>query len=197
MELGKESHEMVDLDDEPDQEKRIEKLRAELGELGGTLSESSDMPADLEEEFLKQVLAFETAEPSTVLQWLENAGLEVPPPDQLDDEQLHAKLWEMIKRMASLGAYLHSTNHLSDRELYSYLFNEGLREDAVLFPDDPSYVYGLDLLGSGGDEDMRLYMKYFAEDEYRKQWATDFPDFEMPLHEDPPFDRDEHLPKPP
>ena len=42
-------------------------------------------PAELEEEFLKQVLEFETAESSTLLQWLENAGVEVPPPDQLDE----------------------------------------------------------------------------------------------------------------
>ena len=188
---------MTDFDDEPDQDKRIEKLRSELEKLGGGVSQHPELSADLEEEFLKHILAFETAEPTTLLQWLENAGLEVPPPDQLDDAQLNAKLWEVLNRMASLGAYLHNTSHLSDRELYSYLFDEGLREDAVLFPENPSYVYSLDLLSSGSDEDMRLYMKYFADDEYRKRWATDFPDFEMPLHEDPPFDRDEHLPKPP
>ncbi len=186
---------MTDFDDEPDQDKRIEKLRSELEKLGGGVSQHPELSADLEEAFLKHILAFETAEPTTLLQWLENAGLEVPPPDQLDDTQLNARLWEVINRMASLGAYLHNTNHLSDRELYAYLFDEGLREDAVLFPEDPSYVYGLDLLGSGSDEDMQLYMKYFADNEYRKEWATDFPDFEMPLHEDPPFDRDKNLPK--
>ena len=73
----------------------------------------------MEEEFLKHILAFETAEPTSLLQWLENAGQDVPPPDELDDAQLHAKLWEVINRMASLGAYLHNTNHLSDRELYA------------------------------------------------------------------------------
>jgi len=186
---------MTDFDDEPDQDKRIEKLRSELEKLGGGVSQHPELSADLEEAFLKHILAFETAEPTTLLHWLENAGLEVPPTYLLDDAQLKAKLWEVINRMASLGAYLHNTNHLSDRELYAYLFDEGLREDAVLFPEDPSYVYGLDLLGSGSDEDMQLYMKYFADNEYRQQWATDFPDFEMPLHEDPPFDRDKNLPK--
>src|SRR5713226_9162801 len=156
---------MTDFDDEPDQDKRIEKLRSELERLGGGVSQHPELSADLEEAFLKHILAFETAEPTTLLEWLENAGLEVPPSDQLDDAQLNAKLWEVINRMASLGAYLHNTNHLSDRELYAYLFDEGLREDAVLFPEDPSYVYGLDLLGSGSDEDMQLYMKYFADDE--------------------------------
>jgi hypothetical protein len=186
---------MADFDEEPDQDKRIEKLRSELERLGGEVSQHPDLPGDLEEAFLKQILAFETTESSSLLQWVENAGLHVPPPHQLDDAQLSAKLWEVINRLASLGAYLHNTNHLSDRELYSFLFEEGLGEDAVLFPEDPSYVYTLDILGSGSDEDMQLYMKYFADEEYRKQWASDFPDFAMPAHEDPPFDRDKDLPK--
>src|SRR5438128_6797506 len=109
---------MIDFDDEPDQEKRIEKLRAELQELG-EISHESDLPADMEEEFLKHILEFETAEQLTLMQWLENAGIEVPAPEELTDELLSDKLWEVINRMASLGAYLHNTNHLSDRKLYS------------------------------------------------------------------------------
>jgi len=128
---------IVDFDEEPNQEKRIEKLRLDLEKLGGGGSQHPELPADLEEEFLKHTLAFETTEPSSLLDWLENAGMEVPAPDQLNDAQLSPKLWEVINRMASLGAYLHNTNHLSDRELYSYLFEEGLREDAVLFPEKP------------------------------------------------------------
>src|SRR5215813_5027509 len=119
---------MIDFDDEPDQEKRIGQLRAELEKLGGgEMSHESDLPADLEEQFLKHILEFETAEQLTLLQWLENAGLEVPAPDNLTDEVLTAKLWEIINRMASLGAYLHHTNHLSDRELYAYLYHEAFR----------------------------------------------------------------------
>jgi len=74
---------MVDFDEEPDQEKRIERLRSELEKLGGGVSQHPELPADLEEEFLKHILAFETAEPSSLLDWLENGGMEVPAPDQL------------------------------------------------------------------------------------------------------------------
>jgi len=189
---------MIDFDDEPDQEKRIEKLRAELEKLGPSeMMQASDLPADLEEQFLKHIIDFETAEQMTLMQWLENAGLEIPAPAELSDEMLHAKLWEIIKGMASLGAYLHNTNHLSDRELYSYLHDDGLREPTVLFPENPGFVYGIDILGSGSDEDMQEYMRYFADEEYRQQWAKDFPDFEMPPREQPPFDRDKDLPKSP
>ena len=188
---------MIDFDDEPDQEKRIEKLRGKLQELGDEISHESDLPADMEEEFLKHILAFETAEQQSLMQWLENAGLEIPPPEQLADELLPPKLWEVISRMASLGAYLHNTNHLSDRELYSYLYYDALPEPTVLFPENPGFVYGIDLLGSGSDEDTALYMRYFADDEYRQSWAKDFPDFVMPPRETPPFDRDKDLPKSP
>lgn len=188
---------MVNLDNEPDQEKRIEQLRDELQKLGGEISHESDLPGDMEEEFLKHILAFETAEQLSLLQWLENAGLEIPPPEDLNDEGLSLKLWEVIQRMASLGAYLHNTNHLSDRALYSYLYHDGLREPTVLFPENPGFVYGLDVLGSGSDEDTTLYMRYYADDEYREQWSRDFPDFEMPPRESPPYDRDKNLPKSP
>jgi hypothetical protein len=98
--------------------------------------------------------------------------------------------------MATLGAYVHSTNHLSDRELYSYLFNDGLREDTVLFPEDASFAHHLDLVSSGSEEDIFLWMKYYADEETRQHWLTSFPDYEMPSHEDPPFKRDQDLPKP-
>ena len=188
---------MTDFADQANQEKRIEKLRAELQRLGGDISHGSDLPADLEEEFLKHILEFETADQITLRQWLENAGLEVPAPDELSDEQLGPKLWEVISRMASLGAYLHNTDHLSDRDLYVYLYHDALSEPTVLFPENPGFVYGIDLLGSGSDEDTELYMRYFADEEYRQRFAKDFPDFQMPPRENPPFDRDKDLPKSP
>ena len=184
-------------DEEPDQEKRIAKLRQELEKLGGSTVSLESMPADMEEEFLRHVLEYETAEPISLFRLLENAGLEIPAPDQVDDVSLTAKLQELIQRMATLGAYLLHTNHLSDRELYEYLYQDGLREEAILFPENPSYAYMIDLTGSGSDEDNLIYLKYYADEEHRKQWALDWPDDPIPEHEDPPFDRDSSLPQSP
>src|SRR5688500_368021 len=108
--------------DEPDQEERIAKLRAELEKLGGSTSSLESMPADMEEEFLRHVLEYETAEPISLFRLIENSGLQIPAPDALDKDSLRPKLKEIIERMASLGAYLLHTNHLSDRELYDYLY---------------------------------------------------------------------------
>jgi hypothetical protein len=146
--------------DEPSQEERIAKLRAELEKLGGTTTTLDSMPADMEEEFLRHVLEYEKAEPISLLRLLENSGMEVPAPDTLDKDDLRVKLKELIEQMASLGAYLLHTDHLSDRELYEYLYNEGLREEAVLFPENPSYDYMIDLSGSGSDGENHTYLKY-------------------------------------
>ena len=183
------------IDDEPDQEKRIEKLRDEVRKLGGVFSTEVEMPSDLEEEFLKHILEYEHAQPITLLQLLKNAGLNPPAPDVLDDGELTTKLWEVIERMSSLGAYLLHTDHLSDRELYTYLYSDGLREEAMLFPEDPNFVYTIDLTGSGSEEDNQIYFRYYADDEYREQWAKDWPNDQMPPREAPPYARDLRLPQ--
>ena len=183
--------------EEPDQEQRIAKLREEIKKLGGNTMSIEDMPADMEEEFLRHVLEYETAEPIGLFRLLENSGLNLPVPSSLTDDDLTPKLKETIERMSSLGAYLLHTNHLSDRELYEYLYNDGLREEAVLFPENPSYAYMIDLTGSGSEEDNQIYLKYYADAEHRIQWALDWPDDIIPDHEDPPFDRDRHLPQSP
>ena len=187
----------IEFADEPSQEERINKLRAELEKLGGSTSTLESMPADMEEEFLRHVLEYETAEQVSLLRLLENSGLEVPPPESLDDNALKIKLKDIIDRMASVGSYLLHTNHLSDRDLYEYLYHEALREETVLFPENPSYAYMIDLTGSGSEDDNQAYLKYYADEEYRRQWADDWPDDRMPEHEDPPFDRDRFLPQSP
>jgi hypothetical protein len=187
----------IEFADEPSQEERINKLRAELEKLGGNTSTLDSMPADMEEEFLRHVLEYETAEQISLLRLLENSGLEVLAPETLDDDALKIKLKEIIDRMASLGSYLLHTNHLSDRDLYEYLYHDGLREETVLFPENPSYAYMLDLTGSGSEDDNQIYLKYYADEQYRRQWAHDWPDDPMPEHEEPPFDRDRFLPQSP
>ena len=187
----------IEFADEPSQEERINKLRAELEKIGGNTSTLESMPADMEEEFLRHVLEYETAEQISLLRLLGNSGLEVLPPESLDDDALKIKLKEMIDRMASVGAYVLHTNHLSDRDLYEYLYHNALREETVLFPENPSYAYMIDLTGSGSEDDNQTYLKYYADEEYRRQWAHDWPDDRMPEHEDPPFDRDRFLPQSP
>ena len=184
-------------EDDPTQEERIAKLRAELEQRGGSTISLESMPADIEEEFLRHVLEYETAEALTLYDQLKRSGPEVLSPDQLDDTTLTGDLPILIQRLATLGVYLIHTNHLSDRQLYEYLYHDGLREEAILYPDNPTYAYIIDLTGSGSDEDNQIYLKHYADEQYRNDWAHDWPDDPMPAHEDPPFNRDSSLPQSP
>lgn len=179
-----------------DQDERIANLRSEIEKIGGTAISLDTMPADMEEEFLRQVLEYETAEPITLMRTLENMGYQMPAPDTLDDSHIDARLGEALSKMATIGVYVKHTDHLTSRELYVYLFTDGLREEAILFPDNPGYSYIIDLTGSGSDADNQTWLKHYASEDNRQRWAQDWPDDHIPAHEDPPYSRDAHLPRP-
>ena len=182
-----------------DRQTRIEKLKQKAKELtGGQMASftSDDCPSATEEKFWEYVVAFEQAQWITPFAMLVDGGLLLPPPDELDDARLTAKLWEVINGLALLGAYLHNTNHLSDRELYEYLWTDALREETVLQPDNPDFACHIDLIGSGSEEDNFLSLRYYADEEERRWWSEEWPDEVLPNHEQPPFDRDRHLPTP-
>lgn len=140
------------------------------------------------------ITAFEEAEWVTAFDVLAQGGLELPHPDELDNSQLAAKLWEVIRSLAMLRMFLYNTNHLSDRELYEELWHELLREEGPLLPFSSDTACHIDLVGSGSEKDVELYLRYYADEETRRDWAKDWPDDLMPVHEAPSFDRDRYLP---
>jgi hypothetical protein len=182
---------------EEDTKSRIRKLKKKVEALTGEPMVSAgrrNLPLEIEEQFWEQVLEFEQARPVSPFEMLVKGGAALTPPNQLDDAQLSAKLWELIHAMALLGIFLHSTNHVTDRELYEHLWKDSLREPTFLQPSNPDYACHIDLVSSGSEEDNFLYMKYYADEEVRRCWRRDFPEYVMPEHTDPPFDRDRHLP---
>ena len=178
----------------------IEGMKERITAISGSPSNtfvSPDCPDEIAEKFLQQVLAFEDAEEKPLSDALAASGITLPPAAELDDRQLRDKLWEVIRAMSLYGHYLHNTDHLSDRELYTRLITEILPEPTTLLPQQSEFCGHIDLVGSGSDEDIQLYLKYYADEEAREQWGEDWPDDEIPPHEDPPYDRDRHLPKGP
>jgi hypothetical protein len=155
-----------------------------------------DYPAEMEEAFWKHVVDYEEAPWTTHFQQLENAGVSLPPPDSLNDEELTAKLWDIIQKLALLHVFIEQTDHLSDRELYTHLWSDALREETKAMPLVAGSAYHIQLLSSGSEDDNQLYLKYYADDDWRRQWHEEWPDDPIPAHVDPPYDRDRLLPKP-
>jgi hypothetical protein len=142
--------------------------------------------------------AFEEQE-ENLFDALTEAGVSLPPPDDLDDSQVTAKLWEVIDAMALRRNFVYNTDHLSDRQLYAELWNDVLREPFVPMPvpeDIGQGCFFIDMVGSGSEEHLFLQLKHYADEEYRRIWLEDWPDDPMPDHEDPPYDRDRLLPQP-
>lgn len=124
---------------------------------------------------------------------LRNNGLSIPDERELDDESLHAKLWEIINAMDAIGMILESTDHLSDRELYRYLVTDALREETVLPTPGGGGAWHISPIGGCSDEDNEIYLRYYADDDTRKRWQHDF-GAALPPKEKPPYDRDRLLP---
>lgn len=156
---------------------------------------AEDDPDDLEATFLKYIAAYEQVEPRSLFVVLSEAGVALPPLDELDESQVSAKLRDVINALALLGTFLHHTDHLSDRQLYEELWSEILHEPTVLMPDNPDFACHIDMVGSGSEEHILLYLKYYADEEARRNWQEDWPEDPLPEHEDPPYNRDCLLPQ--
>ena len=190
--------------DDPDDPEKGSKMRSrELAPEDGGADEgempfifSDQCPPEIAAQFQQSVAAYEQSLWTTRFQLLEEAGSELPPPESMNDRQLTAKLWEVIEELAQLRVFLSQTDHLSDRELYASLWHDVLRESCKDMPVSEFSAWHLDMLGSGSEEDIRLHLKYYADEDERQHWLASFPDDPMPEHEDPPYDRDRRLPQP-
>ena len=179
-------------------EERIEALKRRANELAGgqmQVESMDDLPEETEETFWNYVVEYEEAPWTTNFQQLENAGVSLPPPESLNDAELTAKLWEVIQKLALLHVYIEQTDHLSDRELYTHLWTDSLREETKAMAMAAGGAWHIQILGGCSEEDNQLYLKYYADEDWRRQWHKDFPSDPIPAHVDPPYDRDRLLPK--
>jgi len=139
---------------------------------------------------------YDEAPVATWLEQLSWRGYEPPAAPSLSDAQLAEELERLVRRLADMHVFLHRTDHLSDRELYTLLVEDLLSQEEKAFRIHPDVQHHLDILGGCSDEDIHLWLKHYADEDERAHWAKDFPEDEIPEHVPPPFDRDRHLPPP-
>lgn len=161
-----------------------------------SFDESGDCSTEVQEQFQKNIDAFEQAKWSQPFQILVGSGIFLPSPSELADTGLNAKLWEVISALALMGVYLEHTDHLNDRELYTLLWGDILLEEMAFQSGGMNLACHIDLIGSGNNEDSNIYLKYYADEDDRALWVKEFPDEPLPAQELLQFDRDRQLPKP-
>ena len=124
-------------------------------------------------------------------------GFEPLPPCAIDDFQLRGRLWEFIYALAARRFYLHNTNLLSDRQVYIWLYDQWLNHEVADIPPKAEWNCHANPAEYEPEGGTMTWLRYYADEETRNKWSIDFPDDEVPEHEDPPYDRDRWLPEPP
>ena len=139
---------------------------------------------------------FEKAELDTNFNRLVQRGVEMGPPAELDDSNLHAKLQEVLQTLGEMRCFLHDTDHLSDRELYTWLWTDGLREETP----DMAQLGGArhtSPIGSCTEEDIAVHLTSTMRT--RKNGSVGRKNFQttcLPPHCPLPYNRDKNLPRP-
>lgn len=178
-------------------EERISRLRKRLDELSGGEAlhfENENAPPEIIEKFLRDVVQYEE-EDMGLVPVVKLPPLEFPGLDDLSDKEVHDLLWQKIHELAARRIFLEQTDHLSDRELYEVLCSSEMRECSTQAI-GPNGAIHFDILGGYSNEDIELYLKYYADEVDRAFWMDDWPDDKLPPHEDPPYSRDCRLPTP-
>ena len=189
-------------DDEPSDEKAEDEsdplgLAAIDREIADAKKESSPDDAPPNPALEAQLRASEPDNWTPPAQKLVAENIPLLPPAEITDETLTPILWELLHNLALRGFYLSHSDHLSDRELYAELWERGLRDPAHLPGCNPRGGWFHDFLGSWGDDDMQLWLRYYASDQERAKHTKEYPKDNLPPKEKPISHRDWRLPKGP
>jgi hypothetical protein len=112
----------------------------------------------------------------TLHEWLADGGY-VPPANPPDD-RVSAELNTLLDRLADLGVVVEFADHLTDRELYSWLMDSG-HLNGHIAPLPESFIH-MSPIGGCSDEDNQVWLTYYATDQDRDEWKSQYPDETLP-----------------
>ena len=97
----------------------------------------------------------------------------------------------MVRKLFAKRIVLDFTDHLSDRELYRLIYRDILpaREKKLDYPNN--YLHW-DCTGGGGDSE--VWLRYYASEEERQEWAESY---RQPLPPRTPLPYPRNLPREP
>lgn len=146
---------------------------------------SDEIPTEVENDYLEGMLAWERAPVLPIAQWF-TPELTLPPPDRLDDEQLHEQLWDVVQRLYDRRIVLDFTDHLNDRQLYCLIYRDILPSPEKKVDLPTSYLHW-DCSDASGDPE--TWLRYYATPEERETWLEENDVAELPPSETVPFPR--------
>lgn len=143
-----------------------------------------EMPTQVENQFLRSMLAWERAPVLPIAAWF-NPPLNLPTPESLSDDALHDRLWDTIQRLFDKRIVLDFADHLNDRQLYTLILRDILPAEEKKIDSGDNYLHW-DCSQSDGDPE--TWLRYYATAEEREIWSLESLE-DLPPVETPPFPR--------
>lgn len=151
----------MDEDYDLSEEEKIEQenllLQSEIILRGGTIGDSNDIPPEIENQFLKNIIAFENAElkPLSEITGLKRA--DYPASSELTDNEIDQKLNVIVGFLEKNGITLGLVADVPNRIVYKYLVEDYLFDSGELYPVG---IGGMVIDGCSGDCPSCFQMDY-------------------------------------
>ena len=176
--------------------KPLDGVTCEFEETAGPPAGGSKVriPAGCDKEIYRKLLASETAPMSTNREWLRRRGWIFPEPAKLSGLQVKEELWRLIRALEKARLFIENTDHLSDAELYARLWHDVLDAEEPDLPRSKAEAWHWDLADPTAGHEVE-WLTYYASEDDREMWKEEYPDFDLPEHRDPPYERDDAMPK--
>ena len=141
---------------------RIAELEARVRDIAGGEAEFcyEDISPEVRRTELEDILAFESVGDGTSLfDGLQEHGLALPRPEQLDEEQCAQKAMAVLNELLHLRIILVGFEEMTARELYSTLWNQTLWEGCYVKKRNPGAITIIDVSHKMSRAEMLQWLK--------------------------------------
>jgi hypothetical protein len=142
------------------------------------------MTTQVENEYLASMLEWERAPILPISRWF-RPELRLPPPEELNDADLHVHLWDVIHKLYRKRVALDFTDHLSDRELFCLIRRDILPSLEKKIPRRNAFLHWQCIDAHDSPD---VWLRYYATQEEREGWAVES-GLDLPPSQAPPFPR--------
>jgi hypothetical protein len=135
--------------DDPEQANRIMKLQDDIKDMvdgEAAFNVAPDCPADVYEAHLEDIRAFEAVGSGiSLFVGLQMHGMNLPPPEQLDELQSAQKVEEVMEALEDLGVFLVGFEGMTACQFYSTLYHQTLWEGCYVRKLNPGAATVIDV----------------------------------------------------